>query len=71
MVENQKRYIVSQIFHILHIFNILLIVVSSGYEINKKKIWVFAHKTATLFYKSYPWYNMPPLCLNNSYTNRK
>lgn len=38
----------------------ILIVVSSGIEVNIEKFTNFANNTARLFVKKYPWYYMPP-----------
>lgn len=38
----------------------ILIVVSSGLEIDVNKFREFSYNTARLFVKKYPWFNMPP-----------
>lgn len=40
--------------------HIIMIVVSSGHEINVVKFREFAQNTARYFVKLYPWFNMPP-----------
>lgn len=40
--------------------HIILIVISSSYEIHVENYRVFAYDTARYFVSKYPWYNMPP-----------
>lgn len=46
-----------QLINKLHI---ILIVISSGHEINVEKFKKYAVNTAYYFVQKYPWYNMPP-----------
>lgn len=40
--------------------HVIMIVVSSGHEIDVQKFRIFTHNTAKCFVEKYPWYNMPP-----------
>lgn len=54
----------SEITHLdldlLNRIHIIMVVVSSGHEIDVRKFRAFAHDTARCFVEQYPWYNMPP-----------
>lgn len=45
---------------LIKMMHIIMIVVSSGNEIDVEKFREFAHNTARYFVEQYPWYNMPP-----------
>jgi hypothetical protein len=38
----------------------ILVVISSGHEIDVEKFRKYTLETAYYFVKKYPWYNMPP-----------
>lgn len=46
--------------NLIKMMHIIMIVVSSGCEIDVEKFWTFSHDTARYFVEKYPWYNMPP-----------
>lgn len=45
--------------NLIHRFHIVLMTLSSGFDIDTKKFDIYCLKTAVLFVKLYPWFNMP------------